>query len=106
MCAAANAKLGLYVPAALHGRMLAASEGRPRGALQDDYAAAFGALLDALDAGEQVTFACVRGPKRRATVRLTEALSARLRLALERLNLKVTDFACAAIERRHPSLGD
>jgi hypothetical protein len=102
MCAAASAKLGLFVPAALHARMQAAAAGKPRGALQDDYAAAFADLLDALDAGEPVVFAAVRGAKQRVSVRLTEALSARLRQALQRETLKITDFACAAIERRYP----
>ncbi len=83
MCAAAIVKLGLFLPAALHARMLTASQDRPRGAVQDDYAAAIEALLEALERGEAVTFACVRGPKRRVTVRLTEALALRLRVALE-----------------------
>ena len=100
MCAAASVKLGLFVPADLHTRMLAANACRPRGAVQAAYANAFVDLLDALDGGEEILFAAVRGAKRRVTVRLTEALSHRLRIALERLNLKITDFACAAIERR------
>lgn len=102
MCAAATEKLGLSVPEPLHRRMQAASRGKPRGALQDDYAVAFVKLLDTLDAGESVLFAVVRGPKRRVTVRLNEPLIQRLRAALAHLNLKVTDFACAAIERHHP----
>lgn len=102
MCAAASTKLGLFVPRALHVRMLEASAGKPPGAVQDDYAAAFTGLLDALDAGADVVFAAVRGPKRRVTVRLPEGLSHRIRVVLERRNLKITDFACAAIERHHP----
>jgi hypothetical protein len=102
MCAAASAKLGLFVPALLHARMLAANRDKARGAVQDDYAAAFAALLDALDAGEAVMFAAVRGAKRRVTVRLTEALEQRLRTAITHRNLKITDFACAAIDRHHP----
>ena len=102
MCAAASTKLGLFVPGALHVRMLQASRGKPSGALQDDYAAALVALLDALDAGAEVIFVAVRGPKRRVTVRVTEGLNHRLRITLERRNLKITDFACAAIARHHP----
>jgi hypothetical protein len=102
MCAPASTKLGLFVPGSLHLRMLDASRGKPRGAVQDDYAAAFAGLLDALDGGALVVFAAVRGPKRRVTVRLTEGLSHRIRHVLERRNLKITDFACAAIERHHP----
>lgn len=99
MCAVASEKLGLFVPGALHERMVAANRAEPRGALQAAYAAAFADLLDALDAGEAVIFAAVRGPKRRVTVRLTAALSQRLRGRLEGLNLKITDFACMAIDR-------
>jgi hypothetical protein len=102
MSAAASEKLGLVVPEPLHQRMQEASRGKPRGALQEDYAAAFIELLDALEGGETVVFAAVRGPKRRVTVRLNEPLILRLRIALANLNLKVTDFACAAIERHHP----
>ena len=46
-----------------------------------------------------VVFAAVRGPKVRVTVRLSQALCDRLREALDRLNLKVTDFACTALDR-------
>lgn len=104
MCAAASTKLGLVVPGPLHARMVEASRGKPPGALQDDYAAAFTALLDGLDAGDEVVFVAVRGPKRRVTVRLTEGLSHRIRVALARRNLKITDFACAAVERHHPQV--
>ena len=104
MCAlACTVKLGLFVPAALHARMIAANAGKPRGALQADYAAALAALLDAVERGHPVLFAAVRGPKRRVTVRLTPALSQRLRLRLTRLNLKITDFACTAIVRHVPA---
>jgi hypothetical protein len=106
VCPAASEKLGLFVPASLHHRMLAACLGKPRGALQADYAAAFADLLDALDRGEAILFAAVRGPKHRVTVRLTKALSLRLRLAALQLNLKITDLACAAITRRHPPQKD
>lgn len=101
MCPA-SVKLGLFVPADLHARMVAACRDGPRGALQAAYAAAFTALLDALDAGVEVVFAAVRRPKRRFTVRLSEALCQRLRAALRRLTLKITDFACAAIGRHLP----
>jgi hypothetical protein len=100
VCAAASfVKLGLFVPAALHARMITANAGKPRGALQADYAVALAALLDAIDGGHQVVFAAVRGPKRRVTVRLTQALSQRLRARVDGLNLKITDFACTAIDR-------
>ena len=100
MCAAAHEKLGLVVPADLHDRMIASARDRPRGALQAEYAAALTDLLDCLDDGAPLIFAAVRGPKRRVTVRLSEALTLRLRTRLEVLNLKITDFACAAIARR------
>jgi hypothetical protein len=75
-----------------------------RGALQASYARAFSELLDALDSDRNQIFAVVRGPKRRVTVRLPEALAQRLRGRLPDLNLKITDFACAAIERHLPPL--
>ena len=92
-------KLGLYLPATLHDRMVAAAGGKPRGALQAAYGEAFRRLLDGVQAGDDVVFAAVRGPKVRVTVRLSQALCDRLREALEGLNLKVTDFACTAIDR-------
>lgn len=99
MCASATIKLGLFIPPTLHLRMVDASRGVPACTVQASYAEAFVRLLDSIDAGEEVIFAAVRGDKQRVTVRLTEALSQRLRVALERLNLKITDFACAAVER-------
>ena len=39
-------KLGLYLPATLHDRMVAAAGGKPRGALQAAYGEAFRRLLD------------------------------------------------------------
>lgn len=99
MCASATIKLGLFIPPTLHLRMVNASRGKPAGTVQATYAEAFARLLDSIDAGEDVVFVAVRGAKQRVTVRLTEALSQRLRVALERLNLKITDFACAAVER-------
>ena len=89
-------KLGLYMPAGLHARM--AAQAKACGGLQGAYEAAFGDLLDRLDTGASVLFAAVRGPKVRVTVRLCAVLCARLRDALTRLNLKVTDFACTAID--------
>jgi len=105
VCDAASVKLGLFLPAALHARMLAAAAGQPRGALQAGYAAALGALLDALDGGDAVVFVAVRGPKRRVTVRLTATLCQRLRGRLAGLNLKITDFACTAVDRFTPDQG-
>jgi hypothetical protein len=98
----APCKLGLFLPAALHDRMVDANRDKPRGALQAAYATAFVALLDALDAGDQMLFAAVRGPKRRVTIRLSAALCERLRGRSASLNLKITDFACAAIVRSLP----
>ena len=98
----APCKLGLFVPAGLHQQMVDACRHMPRGALQKAYIAAFAALLDSLDAGVEVVFAAVRGPKRRVTVRVSRAFCLRLRERLARLNLKITDFACAAIVRSLP----
>jgi hypothetical protein len=92
-------KLGLLLPADLHDRMVAAARGRPRGALQAAYGEALQQLLDDVASGGQVVFAAVRGPKVRVTVRLSRGLSDRLRAALQALNLKVTDFACTALQR-------
>ena len=72
---------------------------KPRGALQAAYGEAFRRLLDGVQAGDDVVFAAVRGPKVRVTVRLSQALCDRLREALGGLNLKVTDFACTALDR-------
>ena len=98
----APCKLGLFLPAGLHQQMVDATRHLPRGALQAAYIAAFAALLDSLDAGVEVVFAAVRGPKRRVMVRVSRALCLRLRERLARLNLKITDFACAAIVRSLP----
>ena len=95
-------KLGLFLPAGLHQRMVDTNRDKPRGALQAAYAAAFAGLLDALDGGAEVVFAAVRGPKHRVTVRLSQPLCARLRARSASLNLKITDFACAAIVRSLP----
>ncbi len=96
----APCKLGLFLPAGLHqrdgGRQSPHAQRRPASA---PTCAAFVALLDSLDAGVEAVFAAVRGPKRRVTVRASHALCLRLRERLARLNLKITDFACAAIVR-------
>ena len=92
-------KLGLYLPATLHERMIVTTHGRPRGALQAAYDTALRELLDLVDSGAEVVFAAVRGPKVRVTVRLCAALCERLRRVLVGLNLKVTDFACTALDR-------
>jgi hypothetical protein len=52
-----------------------------------------------LDAGEAVSFAAVRGPKIRVTLRLPERLCARIRHRVACLTLKLTDFAWAAVGR-------
>jgi len=97
-----SVKLGLYLPAPQHARMVEAVLGAGRGALQAAYSQAFIDLLDALDAGLEQTFVVVRGPKRRVTVRLPSALCERIRSALTQRSLKITDFACAAIDRHLP----
>ncbi len=63
------------------------------------YARAFTELLDRIDAGDAVMFAAVRGLKKRVAVRLDHALCERIGARLTTLNLKITDFACAAIDR-------
>jgi hypothetical protein len=99
-----SSKLGLVLPVGLHEQMAAlaggSAAGRPRrGAIQVVYAQAFTALLEDLDAGQPVVFAAVRGAKVRVTLRLSHELCARIRARLEPLNLKLTDFACAAVKR-------
>ena len=93
-------KFGLFVPAAMHARLKAACG--PNG-VSDGYARAFATLLDQLDAGEAVTFSAVRGPKTRASIRLDADLCDRLRDRLKALNLKITDFACTAVDRAFPA---
>jgi hypothetical protein len=97
-------KLGLVLPEGAHGRMVALAGGSaerspPRGAIQALYKQAFDDLLAALDAGEPIVFAAVRGAKTRVTLRLSEALCGRVRARLAALSLKLTDFACAAVQR-------
>lgn len=99
-----SCKLGLVLPVGLHEQMTARASRSttgppPRGAIQVAYAEAFTALLEDLDAGQPVVFAAVRGAKARVTLRLPEALCVRIRAQLEPLNLKLTDFACAAVQR-------
>ena len=89
-------KLGLFLPPALHDRMVTATGCQ---GLSAAYARALTALLDRIDAGEVVAFAAVRGRKKRVTVRIEQALCDRLRARLTTLNLKITDFACAAVDR-------
>jgi hypothetical protein len=62
------------------------------------YAQALADLLHRLDAGEIIAFAAVRGVKKRVTVRIDQALCDRLRARLPALSLKITDFACAAVD--------
>jgi hypothetical protein len=99
-----SCKLGFVLPVGLHEQMAALAGGSatgttPRGAIQLVYAQAFIALLEDLDARQPVVFAPVRGAKARAPQRLPEALCARIRAQLEPLNLKLADFACAAVQR-------
>jgi len=86
----------------------AAPGGRPgRGAIGEAYEHAFEALLARLDAGEPVTFAVVRGRKARVSLRLPEPLCQRVRERLAALDLKLTDFAFAAVDRwLTPNPGD
>ncbi|MDZ4374938.1 MAG: hypothetical protein U1C74_26460 [Phenylobacterium sp.] len=97
-------KLGLVLPEGLHDRMvdLAVGPGGDaprRGPIQAVYQRAFVELLQALDAGEPVAFAAVRGAKARVTLRLPETVCAKVRARLGPLNLKLTDFAYAAVDR-------
>ena len=97
-------KLGLHLPRTLHERMIASPRGRPRGALEAAYATAVHNLLKVVESDAAIVFAAVRSPKVRITVRLCAALCERLRRALARLNLKLTDFACSALDRYLPPL--
>lgn len=98
-----SVKLGLFLPPALHGRMV---ERFGKAGVSAAYARAFEALLADLDAGADVTFAAVRGSKCRKTVRLAPPLNARVRARAGALNLKITDFACTAVDRAlTPSAG-
>jgi hypothetical protein len=103
-------KMGLVLPEGAHGRMVALVGGSaerppPRGAIQALYEQVFDDLLAALDAGEPIVFAAVRGAKTRVTLRLSQALCARIRARLAALSLKLTDFACAAVQRALSNTG-
>jgi hypothetical protein len=97
-------KLGLFLPEGLHAAMLNKAERlntrkNPRGSVRLIYERAFRELVEALDAGEAVTFPAVRGAKDRVSVRLSRSLCVRVRRQTDALNLKLTDFAFAAIDR-------
>jgi len=97
-------KLGLFLPEGLHEKMLETAEQlstrkNPRGCVRSAYERAFAQLADTLDAGLPVTFPATRGTKDRVSVRISRRLCARVRGHLEAHNLKLTDFAFAAIDR-------
>lgn len=96
-------KIGLFLPEGLHDQMLTTARSHcrrnPRGCVRGVYERALGQLADNLDAGVPVTFRATRGVKDRVSVRISGRLCARVRRHLETQNLKLTDFACAAIDR-------
>ncbi len=97
-------KIGLFLPKGLHDQMLRAARRlntrkNPRGCVRGAYERAFVQLADSLDAGVPVTFHATRGAKDRVSVRISQRLCARVRRHLEIQNLKLTDFAFAAIDR-------
>ncbi len=96
-------KIGLFLPEGLHDRMLRTARTHyrrnPRGCVRGVYERALGQLADNLDAGVPVTFRATRGVKDRVSVRISGRLCARVRGHLETQNLKLTDFASAAIDR-------
>ncbi|CAN7656732.1 hypothetical protein LJR225_005202 [Phenylobacterium sp. LjRoot225] len=98
-------KVGIYVPERLHQEMMQAAkarltDGRPTyGALRLTYEDAFAQLLSALDAGEDVVFAVRRSPKDCRSLRLSSSLCADVRERMKQLNVKLTDFACTAVDR-------
>jgi len=97
-------KIGLFLPKGLHDQMLTTAKAHytrrnPRGCVRGVYERALGQLADNLDAGVAVTFRATRGVKDRVSVRISGRLCARVRHHLETQNLKLTDFACAAIDR-------
>lgn len=97
-------KIGLFLPEGLHDQMLTTARihytrRNPRGCVRGVYERALGQLADNLDAGVAVTFRATRGVKDRVSVRISGRLCARVRRHLETQNLKLTDFACAAIDR-------
>ena len=100
MTLARPCKLGLMVPEHLHQNMVrcAAISPRPRGALQRAYTAALQSLLDAVGDREVIAFTRVRTLKICLTVRTPESLRLDVRACLAVRSLKLTDFACAAVE--------
>ena len=97
-------KIGLFLPEGLHDQMLETAEKlntakNPRGCVRGAYERAFVQLADTLDAGVPVTFRATRGTKDRVSIRISRRLCARVRRHLESHNLKLTDFAFAAIDR-------
>lgn len=97
-------KIGLFLPEGLHDQMLHAARRlntrkNPRGCVRGAYERAFVQLADSLDAGVPVTFRATRGVKDRVSIRISGRLCARVRGHLETQNLKLTDFAYAAIDR-------
>jgi hypothetical protein len=97
-------KIGLFLPEGLHDQMLHAARRlntrkNPRGCVRGAYERAFVQLADSLDAGVPVTFRATRGVKDRVSIRISGRLCARVRSHLEAQNLKLTDFAFAAIDR-------
>jgi hypothetical protein len=97
-------KIGLFLPEGLHDQMLHAARRlntrkNPRGCVRGAYERAFVQLADSLDAGVPVSFRATRGTKDRVSVRISARLCARVRGHLETQNLKLTDFAFAAIDR-------
>ena len=97
-------KIGLFLPEGLHDQMLGAARRlntrkNPRGCVRGVYERALFQLVDSLDAGDPVTFRAARGAKDRVSVRICGRLCARVRGHLEIHNLKLTDFAFAAIDR-------
>ena len=97
-------KIGLFLPEGLHDQMLRTARRlntrkNPRGCVRSVYERALVQLADSLDAGVPVTFHAARGAKDRVSVRICGRLCARVRGHLETQNLKLTDYAFAAIDR-------
>ena len=97
-------KIGLFLPQGMHERMLHTAltlnrRKNPRGTVRGVYERALGQLVDSLDDGAAVTFPATRGIKDRISVRISRRLCARVRVHLGTQNLKLTDFAFAAIDR-------
>ena len=97
-------KLGLFLSEGLHQDMVSAAERlntrkNPRGCVRLIYERAFRELVEALESGVEIAFPAVRGAKDRVSVRLSRPLCLRIRRHTDGLNLKLTDFAFAAIDR-------